>query len=124
MEANAEQRRTLLLQTLGRSVAQVLRWPTSEPIDAHQELTTLGLDSLMAIELRNQVREQLPLIKLAITDFIGTSVATLTTQIAEQYNQLAALDTVMDRQAPQPEASQADPEEFDPEEFDMEEFIV
>ena len=52
-QAAPEQRRTLLMQQLQNTVARVLGWRVPEQIDMQTGLMELGMDSLMAIELRN-----------------------------------------------------------------------
>jgi acyl transferase domain-containing protein/SAM-dependent methyltransferase/acyl carrier protein len=45
--------RVMLLERLGREAARVLGLNPNEPIDPAQPLNALGMDSLMAVELRN-----------------------------------------------------------------------
>ena len=54
-EADAGMRDQLLLQTLRRAVANVLGLRNPEQVDPRQGLVEMGLDSLMAIELRNHL---------------------------------------------------------------------
>ncbi len=55
--------RQVLVEFVRRKVAQVLRRPTTREIAADQRLMDLGLDSLMAVELRNALTRDLSLTK-------------------------------------------------------------
>jgi len=76
------ERRDLLAAIVAEEVARILRLPDPD-IDRSRPLAELGMDSLMAIELRlaieTRLRLDLPLISL--TD--GASAATLTARLAE-----------------------------------------
>jgi NAD(P)-dependent dehydrogenase (short-subunit alcohol dehydrogenase family) len=54
-EANAARRHELLLGFVGEQVARVIGAASGEAIDPRQPLNELGLDSLMAVELRNRL---------------------------------------------------------------------
>lgn len=54
-EANAARRHELLLGFVGEHVARVIGAASGEAIDPRQPLNELGLDSLMAVELRNRL---------------------------------------------------------------------
>ena len=60
----AQEADTFLLDYLRQAVAQILGIPDPEQIDPHQGLLDIGVDSLMAVELRNRLSnglvEQLP----------------------------------------------------------------
>ncbi len=51
--APLSKRRQLLQQFVQEQAVKVLGWGPSRPVPLHQPLTELGLDSLMAVELRN-----------------------------------------------------------------------
>jgi acyl carrier protein len=76
-------RQGLLEVYLQEQVARVLRLPPAK-LDVHRPLSTLGIDSLMAVELKNRVeselRTSLPLIRLVQ----GPSVAELAGLLLEQ----------------------------------------
>ncbi|MCC7361292.1 MAG: SDR family NAD(P)-dependent oxidoreductase [Anaerolineales bacterium] len=54
-QAPAARRRPLLLEALQGAAVRVLGLPANSAIDIHQPLNDYGLDSLMAVELRNAV---------------------------------------------------------------------
>jgi acyl carrier protein len=56
--APADERRALLESFLGRQLSRVLRVPIDD-LDVNQPLNNLGIDSLMAVELRNHVQANL-----------------------------------------------------------------
>lgn len=83
LSARQEEHRQLLESYLSERVAKVLRLPVSR-IDVMQPLTALGLDSLMAIELKNQLELELA-VRISIVTFLqGPSIAQFTTQLLDQ----------------------------------------
>lgn len=77
-----EQQRRLELY-LSEQVAGVLRVP-QERLDREQPLTALGLDSLMAIELRNRIERELA-VHISIVAFLqGPSIQQFAAQLLEQ----------------------------------------
>jgi NADPH:quinone reductase-like Zn-dependent oxidoreductase/SAM-dependent methyltransferase/acyl carrier protein len=83
--ATDEERRALLMQYLRATTASVLGLHSSEQIDPHQGLVGMGLDSLMAIELRNHVQQQLE-IELSVTTYLqNRSIVQLAQQLEEKY---------------------------------------
>ena len=54
-DASPTRRREMLLAFVAEQVAQVLAAPSAAAIDSRQPLNELGLDSLMAVELRNRL---------------------------------------------------------------------
>jgi acyl carrier protein len=80
----AEEERRQLLETYFREqVAAVLRLPAAK-LDVQQSLTALGLDSLMAIELKNRVELELGVRIPIITFLQGPSIAEFTSQVFDQ----------------------------------------
>ncbi|MBA2682485.1 MAG: acyl carrier protein [Ktedonobacteraceae bacterium] len=73
----------LLQGYLTEQVAGVLRMP-SETLDNNQPLTALGLDSLMAIELKNRLEVELA-VRIPIVTFLqGPSIVQFTAQLLDQ----------------------------------------
>jgi acyl carrier protein len=52
-EAPASERQAILTEVIGQQIVRVMGLDPSEQIDPNQPLQELGLDSLMAVELRN-----------------------------------------------------------------------
>jgi acyl carrier protein len=77
------ERKSVVEVYLCEKVAHVLRLPLSK-IDVQQPLTALGLDSLMAIELKNRIELDLN-VRIPIVTFLqGPSIAQFTLQLLEQ----------------------------------------
>jgi phthiocerol/phenolphthiocerol synthesis type-I polyketide synthase B len=83
--ANPEQRQRLLENILRETLSHVLRIP-SDRIDRRQNFGTLGLDSLMALELRNQLEGMLGLSLSATVTFNFPTVQRLARFLAGQFN--------------------------------------
>jgi len=91
--ASQEERRTLLIDYLQAQAANYLGMSQLE--DVQQPLNLMGLDSLMAVELRNAIRTQLG-VELTIGTFLtGASVSALATEIELQLatTELATTET-------------------------------
>lgn len=70
-------RRVWLDAYLRRGLARVLRLPAPAQIDEHAPLTSLGLDSLMALELRNRVEAETGAAPAVVELLRGISLARL-----------------------------------------------
>jgi acyl transferase domain-containing protein/aryl carrier-like protein len=83
VSAEAEKRRELLEAYLQEQIAKVLRIPATR-VDLHKSLMNMGLDSLMALELKNRVELSLA-IDLPVTNLIkGPTIAELATELLGQ----------------------------------------
>ena len=83
------QHQALLTQHLSALVAQVIGLPSSATIDPRQNLLSLGFDSLMAVELRNHLRQTWG-IPVELARFLaGLSVQDLTELILPFINTMA-----------------------------------
>ncbi|MEC4814646.1 MAG: beta-ketoacyl synthase N-terminal-like domain-containing protein [Scytonema sp. PMC 1069.18] len=74
-----QERRTLLESYLSRLLTRVMGLSASK-VDLQQPLFSLGLDSLMAVELRNQIQAKLDVV-VPIEYFAGLSVTDFVTQV-------------------------------------------
>ncbi|WP_424102172.1 type I polyketide synthase [Moorena producens] len=94
IEASSPREREKLLITHFQSeVAQVLGMTASQ-IDVQQPLNTMGLDSLMAVELRNRVQSDLG-VDVPIVKFIeDISIVGLATEVNGQLTQIDITQTV------------------------------
>jgi hypothetical protein len=82
-EASPDERQHLLMVYVQGTVTEIMGLDSSQ-LDVQQPLNTLGLDSLMAVELRNRVRTDLEADVSIMTFLEGISVAVLAAQLSEQ----------------------------------------
>ena len=81
-------RSQLLRQILNKEVTHVLRLPSDQLINPEQNLLEFGLDSLMAMELRNQLQKQFE-IEIPISQFMdGVHISALVEMLSQQYKEL------------------------------------
>lgn len=88
LEASSEERQELMLETLRKQVARVLG-ANPQKLDVEKPLTELGLDSLMAVELRNWVEGDLRLSLPTVELMKGPSLVRLSEILLDQ---LAKID--------------------------------
>jgi amino acid adenylation domain-containing protein len=80
------ERENILITHLQNEIAQVLGMKTAD-VDAKQPLNLMGIDSLMAVELRNRIKTKLE-VDVPITKFIeGDSIVSLSADISQQLSQ-------------------------------------
>ncbi|MGZ4135548.1 MAG: AMP-binding protein, partial [Tumebacillaceae bacterium] len=92
----AEKRQSALASYLLQQMAQILKMSPSR-IDAQKPVTSYGLDSLMAVELRNVIEEQFAVV-LPLVDFLdGPSVEQLAAEVLKRLD--ASLPTVAPSEA-------------------------
>jgi amino acid adenylation domain-containing protein len=83
LETDPEQRQVLLESYFQEQVAQVLRVDRFQ-LQPQQSLSTVGLDSLMAVDLKNGIETNLGVV-LSMTSFLqGSSITQLVTEILTQ----------------------------------------
>ncbi len=93
LAASSAQRLQLLETYLSEQVAGVLRIPV-ERMDVSQPLTALGLDSLMAIELKNRIELELK-IRIPIVTFLqGPSITQFVGQVLALIEEMADTEPV------------------------------
>jgi len=86
LAAAPEERQGLLESHLGEHIAGVLGFSASKlsDVDAQQPLNTLGIDSLMALQLKNRIEADLGVVIPIAYLLQGPSVAQLAMQVLEQ----------------------------------------
>jgi myxalamid-type polyketide synthase MxaE and MxaD len=93
---------------LSKQVSRVLRLPVTTEFDVRQPLTAMGMDSLMAIELRTRIHTDLGLI-LTIKHFLeGPTVAKLAALLLDQI-----IQEELDHPAPASIAGSVSDEEYE-----------
>jgi microcystin synthetase protein McyG len=92
--ASTGDKERLLIAYLQDEISQVLRINNYQIIDIHQPLNTMGLDSLMSMQLRNQLQSEL-LIDLPMVKFMeNISIVDLSIEISRQLknNEIVQID--------------------------------
>jgi acyl carrier protein len=83
LAAEPAERQPLVASCISEQVARVLLTSTHK-LDIEQPLTALGLDSLMAVELSNRIKNELGVDVPTVKLIQGPSIAQLATQVSEQ----------------------------------------
>jgi aryl carrier-like protein len=84
----------VLESRLGDQVRRVLALPAAQAVDRHETLLNLGMDSLMAMDLRNRVQAVVG-VRVAVADLLqGISIAELARTVMQQltFNQNEKVD--------------------------------
>ena len=82
-EVSAQERSALLTNYLWKTVAEILKVEPSE-LDAEEPLTDMGLDSIMAAQLRYRLSDSVG-VEVTMEEFIkGVSIDTLSKQVLEE----------------------------------------
>jgi acyl transferase domain-containing protein len=81
--AVANRRRSILLEQVRLLTVRVLGVPTGQPLDVDEPLRQLGLDSLMAVELRNLLGRAVGQVLPATVTFEHPSVSALAAHLAQ-----------------------------------------
>ncbi len=89
LAAQSGQRRSLLEAYLIEQLGRVLRVP-AESLDLQQPISTMGFDSLMAVELRNQIAKQLRVVIPAVMFLRGSSLSEISAMLLDQLEAAAA----------------------------------
>lgn len=120
LQAVTEHERVALLQVnLQQQLQQSLRTTELPAIDV--PLAELGVDSIMNIDLKNQLTKTTG-VNLPLSSFIDASVAQLTGQLLEQFNLLHQITLDSNNQTNTSESSSGQPLDLD--DVDMEEFVL
>jgi acyl carrier protein len=80
--ATDEVRRAILLEYVQEQIARVLGLDPAQPLDPHRGLTDAGMDSLMAVELSNRLRNGLGRALPTTLAFEYPTIADLTEYLA------------------------------------------
>ena len=84
------QRKAALVDYLKAAVAEVLKLPPSEPINVRQGFTELGLDSLMAVDLKSRLEAGFGKTLSATLAFNYPDISSLSDYLAKEVIDLAA----------------------------------
>ncbi|HIK08529.1 MAG TPA: type I polyketide synthase [Trichormus sp. M33_DOE_039] len=94
LAAPADERQSLVEEYFHEQVARVLRMPAAK-LDRHHPLNSQGLDSLVAVELKNRLKNDLG-VDLPMVRFIqGPSIAQLSAQVLTQITQEMSVSSVL-----------------------------
>lgn len=82
LEATASERQAMLIAYIQEQIAKAVGISASE-LDVQQPLNYMGIDSLIAVKLRNRLRTDLEVDVSAVKFMEDSSVASLATQLNE-----------------------------------------
>lgn len=82
-EATANERQAILIAYIQEQIAQAIGISASE-LDVQQPFNFMGIDSLIAVKLRNRLRTDLEVDLSAVKFMEDSNVASLATQLNEQ----------------------------------------
>jgi acyl transferase domain-containing protein/acyl carrier protein/SAM-dependent methyltransferase len=91
---SAVERRAVLLEHIRRQAELVLRLEDEQRLDPEQPFIELGMDSLMALELKNHVESQLGLVLPVVRILEGASARQLAEQLMEKLEVNSLIDSV------------------------------
>nr|WP_246035766.1 acyl carrier protein [Dictyobacter kobayashii] len=100
----ADEREQLVQSYLREHIARILRIPIAK-LDLQRPLHTLGIDSLMAVELKNQIEVDTEITVPVVLLLQGTSIRELTNFLLAE---LAAKAAPVEQLAPAEEVSMSD----------------
>jgi len=92
-DVDAVEANRVVVARLGSRISAIMGYPKDCPIDAHQPLTELGMDSLMAVRIRNTVRGDFGVEPPVALLLQGASVADLTADLIRQLDLGGQQDT-------------------------------
>ena len=75
LAAEPSERRDILDSFLADQVQRALALPASQEVDRHESLLNLGMDSLMAMELRNRLLSAIG-VRVAVADLLDGATVT------------------------------------------------
>jgi acyl carrier protein len=105
-EASPEERSALTLNYIQGQIARIMRLPNSVEISGTHSLNALGIDSLMAVELRNRIKDDLGVDVSLTTLLQELSVQQLASQVSSKVvvtngEQAQPAADILDSPAPQ-----------------------
>ncbi len=107
-DAPVHKQQDILLEHIRDQARMVFGLDDSFPINPRQPFSELGLDSLMAVELRNALSNSVKTVLPATLLFDYPTLETLTHYLGEEILNLAYADAEADQTADEPQLSEAD----------------
>jgi acyl carrier protein len=106
-QGSAAERRQALVEHIRGQAELVLRLEGEQALDTEQPFIELGMDSLMAIELKNHIESQLGVVLPVVRILEGASARQLAERLMEQLEVNSLMDSVQ-AEAPQSLAAEWD----------------